>query len=267
MVIVDEVDRTEGTVLLDLTHHAPNAVTVVGVILDRQADAIVGGSQQSLSSFHSPLSSFLSSLSSFHSPLSTLLSPLSSKQVPPHPLVHDGLQVVGSRKILSGLRPPLRHRILRKQLHRVCPRIAVFRGLQHRLAGGLMLMAGVCQVVHIEPSVPVGHHRLVVVGPGLCPSHGLDGMYPHHGLQSSVVSCRTGNGRTAVVYHVAVVFDESLHQLFVSHEHRSVLMAYRETHGSRLVLERLEVLGAMGSVNLVTVAVVVDVPPVAHLSR
>ena len=42
-------------------------------------------------------------------------------------------------------------------------------------------------------------------------------------------------------------------------------MAHGETNRSRLVLEGLEILGAMGTVDLVAVGVVVDIVPVAHL--
>ena len=130
-----------------------------------------------------------------------------------------------------------------------------------------MLMTGVSQIVHVEFAIPIADHRLMVIGPGFLTSHGLDAMHTHDGLQTAIVPFRTGDGLAGIMHHVAIVFDKSLHQLLVSHKHRSVLMPYGKTDGTRLILERLEVFCAMGAVNLMLVRVVVDVIPVAYLRR
>ena len=239
VVVVDKVDGTERAVLLHLAHHAAYAVAVVGVVLHGQADAVVARGNQ----------------------------PSVGGHVPAYPLVHHGLQVVGGGQVGAGLRPPFGDGVFREQLDGTCPRVAVVAGLHHRLARCLVLMARVGQVVHVEPPVPVGYHRLVVVGPRLLAAHGLYGVYSHHGLQPAVVAFRAGDGLARVVYHVAVVLDESLHQLFVGPEHRAVLVAHGEADLAGLVLEGLEVFRAVGTVDLVAVGVVVDVPPVAHLRR
>ena len=128
-------------------------------------------------------------------------------------------------------------------------------------------MAGISQVVHIELTVPVCHHRLMVIGPGLSPSHRLNGMHADHWFQSSVMPLRTGYRLSGIVHHVTVVFNQSLYQLLVDKEHRAVLMPYRETDSPRLVLKSLEVLGTVGTVYLIPVTVIVDIPPVTHLCR
>ena len=108
----------------------------------------------------------------------------------------------------------------------------------------------------------------MIVGPTIrLTSHGLYGMHANYGLQSSVMSFWSGNSRTAIVYHIAVVFDESLNQLLWSHEYSAVLMSYGKQDCTRLVLERLEVFGTMGTINLMPIAVVVDVPPVTDFGR
>ena len=130
-----------------------------------------------------------------------------------------------------------------------------------------MFMTRVCQVVHIELTVPICHHRLMVISPGLCASHGLDGMHTNYWFQSTVMSLRTGNGLATIVYHITIILDESFHQFFVCHEYRSVLMPYGKVDAARLVLECLKVLGTMGAINLMTVRVVIDIPPVTYLCR
>ena len=110
----------------------------------------------------------------------------------------------------------------------------------------------------------MAYHGLMVVGPGLLTSHGLYAVNTHYRLQTSVMSFRTGDGLAGVMHHIAVVFDESLYQRFVCHKHSAVFMTNGEIHRTRLVLEVLEVLSAMGSVDLVAVGVVIDIIPVAN---
>ena len=174
---------------------------------------------------------------------------------------------MGWREVPSFFRPSLWHVVFRKELHWCTPSIAVRRGLQHGLTWCLMLMTGISQIVHIELPVPIRHHRLVVVGPRFSPSHRLDGMNTDNRFQSTVMPFRTGDGTTAIVYHVTVVFDETLHQLLVRHEYRAMLMSYRKADTTRLVLEGLEVLGAMGTVYLIAITVIVDIPPVPYFCR
>ena len=59
-----------------------------------------------------------------------------------------------------------------------------------------MLIYGVAEVVHVERATPVGHHRLVVVGPTVAVggvahmavgAHRLDVVHTHHGRESAIV--------------------------------------------------------------------------------
>ena len=239
MVVVDEIDGTERAVFLDFAHHTPDAVTVVGVVLHRLADAIVADGQQFAVGSH----------------------------IPAHPLVHHGLQIMGRGQGGTFLAEAFRHVVFGEQFHGFAPCVAVFRSLQHGLSRCFVLMTGVGQVVHIEPSVPVGHHRLVVIGPRFLAAQGLDVMHADGGLKSAVVSFGARDGCSSIAHTVAVVFLQVLHQLLVGHEYRAVLMANGKSDTARLVLEGLEVLRAMGAVDFMAVRVVVDVVPVAHLCR
>ena len=107
----------------------------------------------------------------------------------------------------------------------------------------------------------------MVIGPGPLATQRLNVVHTDGGLQSAVVAFWSGNGRSGIVHAVAVILFQVLHQLLVGHEYRAVLMSEGEAHAARLVLEGLEVLRAMGSVDFVAVRVVVDVVPVAHLCR
>ena len=177
MVVIDEVDRAERAVLLHLSHHAAYTVAVVGIVFHGQADAVIAsGNQLAVRCY-----------------------------IPPYALMHDGFQVVGGRKVLACLRPAFRHWIGREELHGVRPFVAVFGCLHDGLAGSLMLVAGICQIVQVELPVPIGYHRLMVIGPGLLATHGLDSMDTHHGLQAAVVTFRTRNGSACIVNHIAVV--------------------------------------------------------------
>ena len=93
----------------------------------------------------------------------------------------------------------------------------------------------------------------MVIRPWLPAAHRLNSMHTDYGFQSAIVSLRTGNGLAAVMYYVTIVLDQTFHQLLISHEYRSVLMPYGETDSSRLVLESLEVLRAVGPVDLLLV--------------
>ena len=236
VVVIDEVNGAEGPVFLHLTHHAPDAVAVVGVVLGRKGNAVVANGYQFPVGGH----------------------------VESHALVHDGLQVLRLNTGQGGLREPIGNGVFGKQFHRIAPRIPVVGSLQHGLSRWLMLMPGVGEVVHVELAVPVGHHGLVVVGPGAAAAHGLDIVHTHHGLQSAIVALGPGDGLAGVVHHVTVVFDESLYKFLGGHEHGAVLMANGEVHGTCAVLEMHEVLGAVCAIDAVAVGVVVDIPPVAH---
>ena len=239
VVVVDEVDGAQRAVASHLAHHAPNAVAVVRVVFHGEADAVVARGQEDAVGRH----------------------------IPPHALVHHGFQAVGGGKAAAGFSPALGNVVFGKQLHGGAPGVAVVGGLHHGLSRRLVLMPGVGEVVQVELAVPVGHHGLVVVGPGALAAHGLDGMHAHHGLQSAVVALGTGHGLAAVVHHVAVVFDESLYKFLGGHEHGAVLVAHGEAHRAGLVLKGHEVFRAVGAVDAVAIGVVVDVPPVAHLCR
>ena len=130
-----------------------------------------------------------------------------------------------------------------------------------------MFVARVSQIVHIEPAVPIADHRLMVIGPGLFAAHRLDGMHADNGFQPTIMSFWTGDGLSAVMYYIAIVSDESLNQLLIGHKDGSMLMTNGENDRSCLILEGLEVLRTMGTVDLMSVGVVVDVIPVAHLCR
>ena len=68
------------------------------------------------------------------------------------------------------------------------------------------------------------------------------------------------------MHHVPIIFNEAVDQLLRSREHGAVLMTRGKADGACLVLESLEVLCAVGTVDAALVAVVVDIPPVADLS-
>ena len=93
----------------------------------------------------------------------------------------------------------------------------------------------------------------MVISPRLPATHRLNSMHTHHGFQSAIVSFGSGNGLAAEMYHVTIVLDQTFHQLLISHEYRTVFMALGETDRSRLVLESLEVLRAVGPVDLLLV--------------
>ena len=246
MIVINEVDGAEAAVLFNLPYHTAYAIAVVWVVLHRQADAIVACGYQLLT-------------------CRFLL--ITSIHIPAYTLMHHGFQVVGSRQVLSLFRPAFRNRILWEQLYGICPRVAILRSLEHRLARSLVLMTGICQEVQPELSIAISYHWLMIVGPRLFTSHGLDAVYTHNGFQPSVMSLRAGDSRAAVMNHVTVVFDEPLHKFFVGREHRAVLMAHREADSSCLILEGSEVFRAMGTVYLVLITVVVDVIPVSYFRR
>ena len=54
MVVVDEIDGTERSVLLDFTNHASDAVSIIGVILHRLANTIVTNGYQLAVGSHIP---------------------------------------------------------------------------------------------------------------------------------------------------------------------------------------------------------------------
>ena len=168
-------------------------------------------------------------------------------------------------KVGPLFRPALGHGVFREQLHWLRPRITVLRRLKHGLARCLVLVTGIGQVVHIQLAVPLAQHGLVVIRPRLLSTHRLYGVNAHHGLQPAVVPLRASDGLACIAHHVTVILLQTFNQLLVGHEHRAMLMTYWERHPTRLVLKGLEVLRAMGAVNLVSVGVVINVVPVAYL--
>ena len=94
---IDKIDGTQRTVLLHLADDTPNTVTVVGVVLLVEGNAIVAEGKQ----------------------LATL------RDVPADTLVHDGDEVVGN-VLAVGLGKALWHLQFRKQHLRVAPCVAVY---------------------------------------------------------------------------------------------------------------------------------------------
>ena len=62
VVIIHETDGAEAAILLDFPHHTTNAVTIVGIVLHRQADSVIACGYEFAVGGH----------------------------IPAHPLVHDG---------------------------------------------------------------------------------------------------------------------------------------------------------------------------------
>ena len=166
VVVVDEVDRTKGAILVDLTNYAADTVAVVRIILRVEGDTVVADGEQTIR--------------------------LRNKEA--HALVHDGVHVFGED--LAVLSETVRNAIDREEHLGVGPGVTILRGLDHGHRGGYMLIHGVAEVVHVERTTPVGQHRLVVVGPAVTVggvgkvavgTHGLDVVNTHHGRQGTVV--------------------------------------------------------------------------------
>ena len=233
VVIIYKVYRTECSVGLYLSYHAAYSVAVVGVVFRSERHAVVAHCNETVALRH----------------------------IEAHALVHDGLQVFCHNARPCRFCVSVGHVVFREQLNGLSPFVSVYRSLQHGLSGRLMLASRVGQVVHVELAFPVCHHGLMVIEPSLFASHGLNAVNSHHGRQSAVMSCRRCHGCAGVVNGVAVLLYQVLHNFLVSHEHRSVLVSYREFYGTCLVLEVLEVLCPCRSVYAVAVRVVVDVIP------
>ena len=124
-----------------------------------------------------------------------------------------------------------------------------------------MFAAWVGEIVHIEFALPVCYHRLMVVCGSLLGTHGLYGMYTDNRRQSTVVACRQGNILSGIVYSPGIVLYEVFHKFFRRHKYGAVLVSLGERDSPCLVLEMLEILGALCSVYKLTIPVVVDVPP------
>ena len=86
MVVIYEIDWSETAVFLYLTNHSPYAVAVIGVVLHRQTDAVVAGSDEFAV----------------------------GGNVPAYSLMHHRLQVMGSREGFPLLSQSLWYRIFRK---------------------------------------------------------------------------------------------------------------------------------------------------------
>ena len=174
VVQIDEIDGSERAVRLDFAHDTADAVAVVRVVLLLvQADAVVAHGYQ--------------------------FARLGDVEA--HTLVHDSLRPLLCHIRQVGLAEPFGHLIGREQLHGVGPGIAVGGSLEEGDRGRHMLVDRVGQVVHVEASVPVRHHRLVVVRPAIAVrggrllavgTHGLYVVHTHHGRQPSVMRVRVG---------------------------------------------------------------------------
>ena len=236
--MIDEVDGAEAAVPLHLTDDAPDAVAVVGVVLAVEGHAVVADGKQ------------LSALA----------------DIPAHTLVHDGDEVVGLL-LAPGLLESLRHLHLGEEYLWRAPLVAVARGLQHGVRGWDMLVAGVAEVMDVELVVPIGHHRLVVIGPALSVGLGgmlavgaqyLDVVHTHHGRQSAVVAVGVAERRARIVNLLGV--QQPLEDGFVGLKDGAVLVQTGHADLVADILESLEVLGEVGSEVLQLIAVVVDEP-------
>ena len=241
MVVVDEVYGTEGAVALYLPHHSADAVAVGGVVFRCHRHYVVAHSQE----------------------LARLL-----RYIPPHSLVHDSHKILCLQaRIFFRLFKSVGHFVFREQLHWVCPCVSVSRGLQHCDSWRLMLAAWVGKIVHIELSLPVCNHRLVVVCGSLFGTHGLYAMHSHHGGESAVMARWQGNVVAGVVNGTAVVFYKVLHKFLRCHEHGAVFMTVWEGNGSRLVLEVFEILRALCAIDKLAIPVVIYIPPSVDVCR
>ena len=254
VVVVDKVDGTEAAVLLYLSHHPSYAVAVIGVVLAVECHTVVAGGKEDAALGY----------------------------VPPHPLVHNGLEgflqvhigilVFGLRAIV-GLGISLGHIVLGEEHLRGAPRIAVGGGLHHGARWRHMLLGGVAEVVEVELVVPVGHHGLVVVGPAVTVlargvlavgAHSLYVVYSHYGRQATVVARRVGHGGAGVVY--AVLFQQGFHNALGGTEYGAVLMVLGYAHLVAHVGEVDEVAGIVRTEVEETVAVIIYKVAVAQLT-
>ena len=241
MVIVYEVYGAERPVCLYLAYHPADAVAVGGVVLRCHRHHVVAHGEE----------------------LAGLL-----RYIPSHTLVHDGHQVLGFHpRVFLRFLESVRHLVFREQHHRIRPCVSVLGCLQHGLSRRLVLRARVGEIVHVEFTIPVGNHRLMVVCRPLLGAHSLDVVHSHCGRQPSVVACWQRNLLACVVYGKCVVFYKVVHQLLRCHEHRAVLVAIGEGNRPRLVLEMLEVLRALCAVDELAVPVIVYIPPSVHVCR
>ena len=126
-------------------------------------------------------------------------------------------------------------------------------------------MSWVSQVMHIKLPVPIGQHRLMIVCPRFFASHGLNVMNANYRFQSSIMTFWTSYSLTRIMHYITIVSYQLFHQFFVSHEHRSMFMTYREVNRSRLVLEMNKVLCSMCPVNLMSIRIIINIPPIAYL--
>ena len=178
VVEIDEVDRAERSVFVDLAYDTSDAVAVVRIILREERNSVIADRQQTVR----------------------------FRDVETDALVHDGIHILGDHRAI--LRKAVRNAIDREENLGVGPRVTILRGLQHGHRGGYMLIDRVAQIVHIERAAPIGHHRLVVVGPAVAVgrigqltvgAHGLDVVDTDDGRQTSVVQVRIREFRSGVV--------------------------------------------------------------------
>ena len=235
VVVIDEIDRSERTVFLHLSHHTADAVTIVRVVLSVQCHTIVSGSQEDAALGY----------------------------IPAHTLVHDCLQwflLVDIRILQFRLRLVFRlseigwHIIFREENLWLAPVISVLRNLHQGSRWRYMLLSRIAQEMHVELAVPIRHHRLMVIGPApaIClgrmlavGTERLDIVDSYHWRQGSVMTRRICHRGSGIVD--AVLLQQSLHDAFRSTEDGAVLVVLRHTHLLAHIGEMNEILGKMST--------------------
>ena len=246
MIVIDEIDRSERTVFLHLSHHTADAVAIVRVVLSVQSHTIVSGSQED----------------------ATL------RYIPAHTLVHDSLQwflLVDIRILQFRFRLVFRlletgwHIIFREENLWLAPIVSVLRNLHQGSRWGYMLLGRIAQEMHVELAVPIRHHRLMVIGPAstIClgrmlavGTERLDIVNSYHWRQSSIMTRRICHRGSGIVD--AVLFQHGLHDAFRSTEDGAVLVVLRHTHLLAHIGEMNEILGKMSAEIEEAVTVVIN---------
>ena len=182
MVIINEINGAEGTVLFNFANHTAYSVPVIRVIFLVQCHTIVSHGYQSAALWH----------------------------IKAYTLMHDGIQIF-RLVCASGLGIAIGNPVDREKGHRVCPVITVFRGHQESLWGRNMLVRRIGKIMHIELSVPISQHGLMIVCPSIAVigcrmfpvgTHHLNIVYPYHGWQLPVMTGRVRQLRACIVYSI-----------------------------------------------------------------
>ena len=137
MIIVNKINRTVCSVLLDFTNDTTDTISIIGIIFLIQSNPIIRHRNQT------PRFGDIES----------------------YTLMHDSDQIFCfyTGTTLFGI--TVRHFIRRENNNRICPIISIFGSHQKSLGGRHMFIGNIGQILQIELSVPISQHRLMIIGP------------------------------------------------------------------------------------------------------